>query len=238
MQKSAMISAEGRSETRGSRVGVMHPSQSTSSVAALSEPYRGAGYDEPARRQSPSMNVIRTQIPDVVIFEPKVFGDSRGYFFESFQTDRYATNGVTRPFVQDNIARSRRGVLRGLHLQNPRTQGKLVTVLRGTILDVAVDVRLGSPTFGRHVAAELSEDNRSQMWIPRGFAHGYLVLSESADFFYKCDEFYSPTDEITLRWDDPSFGIMWGIECPTLSARDAAAPLLAGAKGLPHYGSC
>ena len=118
------------------------------------------------------------------------------------------------------------------------TQGKLVTVLHGAILDVAVDVRLGSPTFGRHVVAELNEDNRSQMWIPRGFAHGFLVLSESADFFYKCDEFYSPADEIALRWDDPAFGISWGIECPILSARDAAASLLAEVKGLPHYGSC
>ena len=183
------------------------------------------------------MNVIRTQIPEVLIFEPKVFGDSRGYFFESYQTDRYATHGVAGPFVQDNMSRSARGVLRGLHLQNPRTQGKLVTVLRGTILDVAVDVRLGSPTFGRHVAAELSEDNRSQMWIPRGFAHGFLVLSESADFFYKCDEFYSPADEIAIRWDDPTCGIKWGVECPTLSARDAAAPPLAAVKGLPLYGS-
>jgi dTDP-4-dehydrorhamnose 3,5-epimerase len=184
------------------------------------------------------MNAIRTQIPEVFIFEPKVFGDSRGYFFESYQIDRYAAHGITGPFVQDNISRSARGVLRGLHLQNPRSQGKLVTALQGAILDVAVDVRLGSPTFGRHVAAELSEDNRSQLWIPRGFAHGYLVLSESADFFYKCDEFYSPADEITLRWDDPNFGIKWGIEYPTLSARDAAAPLLAEVKGLPLYGSC
>ena len=178
--------------------------QSSSSAAALCEPYRGARYDEPVRRQSSSMKVIRTQIPEVLIFEPKVFGDSRGYFFESYQTDRYATHGIAGPFVQDNMSRSVRGVLRGLHLQNPRTQGKLVTVLRGTILDVAVDVRLGSPTFGRHVAAELSEDNRSQMWIPRGFAHGFLVLSESADFFYKCDEFYSPADEIAIQWDDPT----------------------------------
>jgi dTDP-4-dehydrorhamnose 3,5-epimerase len=183
------------------------------------------------------MNVIHTQIPEVLIFESKVFGDSRGYFFESYQTDRYATHGITGPFVQDNMSRSVCGVLRGLHLQNPRAQGKLVTVLRGTILDVAVDVRIGSPTFGRHVAAELSEDNRSQMWIPRGFAHGFLVLSESADFFYKCDEFYSPADEIALRWDDPFFGINWGIECPTLSARDATAPPVAEVKGLPLYGS-
>jgi dTDP-4-dehydrorhamnose 3,5-epimerase len=184
------------------------------------------------------MNGIHTQIPEVLIFEPKVFRDSRGFFFESYQADRYATHGITEPFVQDNMSRSVRGVLRGLHLQNPRTQGKLVTVLRGTILDVAVDVRLASPTFGQHVAVALSEDNRSQMWIPRGFAHGFLVLSESADLFYKCDEFYSPADEIALRWDDPALGINWGVECPTVSERDAAAPPLAEVKGLPLYGSC
>jgi dTDP-4-dehydrorhamnose 3,5-epimerase len=202
------------------------------------EPYRGARYDEPPRRQSSSINVIRTQIPEVLILEPKVFEDSRGYFFESYQTDRYAALGIAGPFVQDSISRSVRGVLRGLHLQNPRTQGKLVTVLRGTILDVAVDVRIGSRTFGQHVAAELSEDNRSQMWIPRGFAHGFVVLSESADCFYKCDEFYSPADEITVRWDDPFIGIKWGIECPTVSERDAVAPPLAEVQGLPHYGGC
>lgn len=211
-----------------------------SAYSATSEypPYKSARYDELARRLSQGINVIRTRIDEVLIFEPKVFGDTRGFFFESYHTDRYAAYGITGPFVQDNMSRSVRGVLRGLHLQNPRSQGKLVTVLRGTVLDVAVDVRLGSPTFGQHVAAELSEDNRCQMWIPRGFAHGFLVLSESADFFYKCDEFYSPSDEITLRWDDPAFAIRWGIEKPSLSKRDAAAPSLAEAKGLPIYGKC
>ncbi|MBV9970700.1 MAG: dTDP-4-dehydrorhamnose 3,5-epimerase, partial [Xanthobacteraceae bacterium] len=126
------------------------------------------------------MNVICTAIPEVLIIEPKIFGDQRGFFLETFKADRYAEKGITRPFVQDNLSRSAYGVLRGLHLQNPNTQGKLVTVLRGRVLDVAVDVRVGSPTFGRHVGVELSEENRRQLWVPRGFAHGFVVVSESA----------------------------------------------------------
>jgi len=181
------------------------------------------------------MNVVRTAIAEVLIIEPKVFGDQRGFFLETFRADRYVEAGVPGPFVQDNLSRSAYGVLRGLHLQNPKTQGKLVTVLRGRVLDVAVDVRIGSPTFGRHVAVELSEGNRRQFWVPRGFAHGFVVLSESADFFYKCDEVYSPADEITVRWNDPAIGIAWGIEAPTLSSRDAAAPMLADTPGLPIY---
>jgi dTDP-4-dehydrorhamnose 3,5-epimerase len=182
------------------------------------------------------MNVIRTAIPEVLIIEPKVAGDERGFFVETFRADRYAAHGIAGPFLQDNLSRSAYGVLRGLHLQHPRTQGKLVSVLRGRVLDVAVDVRLGSPTFGRHVAVELSEEHRRQLWVPRGFAHGFLVLSESADFFYKCDELYSPADEIAVRWNDPAIGIAWGISAPTLSARDAAAPLLAEVAALPIYG--
>jgi len=182
------------------------------------------------------MKVIRTELPEVVIIEPKVFGDDRGFFVESYQLPRYVEHGITQPFVQDNMSRSRYGVLRGLHLQNPLTQGKLVAVLRGKVLDVAVDIRVGSPNFGRHVAVELSEDNRRQLWVPRGFAHGFLVLSETADFFYKCDEFYSPKDEISIRWNDPAIGIQWGIEQPSLSAKDAEAPLLADSKHLPVYG--
>jgi dTDP-4-dehydrorhamnose 3,5-epimerase len=182
------------------------------------------------------MNVIQTQIPEVLIIEPKVFGDQRGFFFETYKTDRYASHGIMGPFVQDNLSRSAYGVLRGLHLQNPKTQGKLVSVLRGRVLDVAVDVRLGSPTFGRHAAVELSEENRRQLWVPRGFAHGFAVLSETADFFYKCDELYSPSDEIVVRWNDPAIGIAWGIDSPSLSARDAAAPLLTEVRTLPTYG--
>jgi dTDP-4-dehydrorhamnose 3,5-epimerase len=138
--------------------------------------------------------------------------------------------------VQDNLSRSSYGVLRGLHLQNPRAQGKLLCALRGRVLDVAVDVRCDSPTFGRHVAVELSEENRRQFWVPRGFAHGFVVLSESADLFYKCDEFYSPPDEIVVRWNDPAIGIAWGVDSPSLSARDAVAPPLAEARMLPAYG--
>jgi dTDP-4-dehydrorhamnose 3,5-epimerase len=182
------------------------------------------------------MRVIAPDVPDVLIIDPKLFGDQRGFFLETYQSTRYAEHGISRPFVQDNLSRSAYGVLRGLHLQNPMTQGKLVGVMRGRVLDVAVDVRVGSPHFGRHVAVELNEDNRRQLWVPRGFAHGFVVLSETADFFYKCDEFYSPKDEIVVRWDDPAIGIKWGVENPSLSARDAAAPLLSEVKNLPVFG--
>ena len=175
------------------------------------------------------MNVICTAISEVLIIERKVFGDPRGFFVEIFKADRYAAHRIGGPFVQDNLSRSSCRVLRGLHLQNPKMQGKLVT-------DVAVDVRVGSPTFGRHVAVELSEENRRQLWIPRGFAHGFVVLSESADFFYKCDEFYSPADEIVVRWNDPALGIDWRVSSPTVSHRDAGAPALADIRVLPTYG--
>lgn len=210
----------------------------TSAHSAKSVTYDRRYRDRKALRAISGMNVIQTEIPEVLIVEPKVFGDERGFFCETYQVDRYESCGIVGPFVQDNLSRSARGVLRGLHLQNPRSQGKLVSVLRGRILDVAVDLRLGSPTFGRHVAVELSDENRRQIWVPRGFAHGFLVLSESADFFYKCDELYSPSDEVALRWNDPAIGIKWGIGVPTLSARDAVAPMLAEVKGLPLYGKC
>ena len=182
------------------------------------------------------MNVIETDIPEVLIIEPNLLGDQRGFFLETYQLRRYAEFGISRPFVQDNMSRSSYGVLRGLHLQNPSPQGKLVSVMRGRVLDVAVDVRIGSPNFGRPVAVELSEDNRRQLWVPRGFAHGFVVLSDTADFFYKCDDLYSPKDEIVVRWDDPAIGIDWGVTNPSLSARDAAAPRLADVKNLPVYG--
>jgi len=183
------------------------------------------------------MNVIQTKIPGVVVVELKRFGDTRGFFLETFQAERYASHAIHGPFVQDNFSSSVRGVVRGLHLQNPGPQGKLVMILRGRVLDVAVDVRVGSPTFGHHVAIELDDENHRQIWVPRGFAHGFAVLSESADLLYKCDDFYRPTDEIAVRWNDPTIGIRWGIESPLLSARDAAAPLLADTEGLPVYGS-
>lgn len=182
------------------------------------------------------MNVTATIVPGVLIIEPRLNGDARGFFLETYQSDRYAAYGIARPFVQDNLSRSAKGVLRGLHVQNPQSQGKLVSVLRGRVLDVAVDVRRGSPTFGGHVAVELSEDNRRQLWIPRGFAHGFLVLSDLADLTYKCDNLYSPGDEFVVRWNDPGLAIAWGVENPLLSARDAAAPLLREIRDLPNFG--
>lgn len=182
------------------------------------------------------MRVVKTAIPGVLFIEPKIFGDSRGFFTELYQEDRYATNGIGRHFVQDNLSRSAKGVLRGLHVQNPKPQGKLVTVLRGAVLDIAVDVRVGSPTFGRHVAVELNDENRLQCWIPRGFAHGYVVRSDTADFFYKCDALYSPADEIVLRWDDPDLKLEWRCDAPTLSARDKGGRCLAELDALlPRY---
>jgi dTDP-4-dehydrorhamnose 3,5-epimerase len=182
------------------------------------------------------MNIIEASIPGVLIIEPKVLGDSRGLFLELFQEQRYAQCGIGHRFVQDNLSRSAQGVLRGLHFQNPKPQGKLVTVLRGCVLDVTVDVRAGSPTFGCHVAVELNEANRRQVWIPRGLAHGFVVRSESADFFYKCDEAYSPADEIVLRWNDPQLGIDWGCDSPKVSARDSRGSSLAQLAGqLPRY---
>jgi dTDP-4-dehydrorhamnose 3,5-epimerase len=179
-----------------------------------------------------AMKAAKMSIPDVLLLEPKIYGDSRGFFMELFQSERYAAAGIPEAFVQDNLSRSRAGVLRGLHLQNPAPQGKLVTVLRGAVLDVVVDVRVGSPTYGKHVKIELSEENRRQVWIPRGFAHGFLVLSEMADFFYKCDEFYSASNEIVLRWDDPELGIDWGFACPTVSERDGCGGSLSQLKHL------
>jgi dTDP-4-dehydrorhamnose 3,5-epimerase len=182
------------------------------------------------------MKVIETTIPGVLIVEPKKFGDARGFFMELYHEDRYADSGITQRFVQDNLSRSGQGVLRGLHFQNPRPQGKLVTVLCGCVLDVAVDVRAGSPTFGRHVAVELNEENRRQVWVPRGFAHGFVVLSETADFFYKCDEVYSPANELVLRWNDPQLGIDWDCSTPTVSTRDREGVSLEQLAGrLPRY---
>ncbi len=185
-----------------------------------------------------SSRAIPSSIPEVLLIEPKVFRDQRGSVFESFRAERYAAYGITRPFVQDNVSCSTKGVLRGLHLQNPHCQGKLVSVLRGRILDVVVDVRVGSPTFNEHVAVELSDENRRQIWVPRGFAHGLLVLSDCADVIYKCDDYYSPSDEIIVRWDDPAIGINWDIKDPILSLRDATAQPIADVKGLPLYGQC
>ncbi|MCO7593513.1 MULTISPECIES: dTDP-4-dehydrorhamnose 3,5-epimerase [Pseudomonas] len=181
------------------------------------------------------MNVIATQIPDVLIIEPKVFGDSRGFFFESFNARAFAAQtGVTVDFVQDNHSRSQHGVLRGLHYQVQNPQGKLVRVVQGEVLDVAVDIRRSSPTFGRWVAVRLSADNHRQLWIPPGFAHGFVVLSESAEFLYKTTDYYNPAAERCIRWDDPDLAIDWAVPGPPqLSAKDQAGVSLAEAQLFP-----
>jgi dTDP-4-dehydrorhamnose 3,5-epimerase len=174
------------------------------------------------------MNVIPTDIPDVMIVEPRVFRDPRGFFKETFQRDRYAEAGIREEFVQDNISRSRRGTLRGLHLQVQHTQAKLVQALAGRIFDVAVDLRRNSRTFGRWVGTELNDENHHQMYIPRGFAHGFCVISETADLFYKCTDFYYPEHERTLLWNDPDVGIRWPLEAdPVLSDKDRRGARLA-----------
>ena len=181
------------------------------------------------------MNVIQTELPGVLIIEPKVFGDARGFFMETWHAERYAAAGIPSKFVQDNCSRSSKGILRGLHFQEPKGQGKLVHVLNGAVLDVAVDVRRGSPTFGKHVAVELTDQNRRQLWIPPGFAHGFCVLSESADFLYKSTELYSPEHDAGIAWNDPDVGIAWPVTDPKLSAKDAGLPRLKDAKVLPTY---
>ena len=175
------------------------------------------------------MNVINTDIQGVVIIEPKVFGDHRGYFFESFSEKDFTSAVGEVKFVQDNESKSSYGVLRGLHFQKPpHAQAKLVRVVKGRVLDVAVDLRKGSPTFGKHVAVELTEENHRQLFIPRGFAHGFAVLSDEAVFQYKCDNYYAPQSEGSVLWNDPDIGIEWGIpsEDVMLSEKDRNAPLL------------
>ncbi|HEX4976149.1 MAG TPA: dTDP-4-dehydrorhamnose 3,5-epimerase [Pseudomonadales bacterium] len=169
------------------------------------------------------MNVIDTEIPEVKIIEPKVFGDERGFFLETFQAKRYRDDaGINLEFVQDNYSRSSKDVLRGLHFQKKNPQGKLVRVVRGEVYDVAVDIRCQSPTFGRWVGAVLSEQNKRQLWVPPGFAHGFLVLSDCADFEYKCTDYYDPSDEGCLLWNDASLAIDWPIDTPLLSNKDQA----------------
>jgi len=173
--------------------------------------------------------VTQTAIPDVLILEPKVFGDSRGFFFESFNAQDFAqTTGLKVDFVQDNHSRSSRGVLRGLHYQLKQPQGKLVRVVRGAVFDVAVDIRKSAPTFGQWVGCELTEDNHRQMWVPAGFAHGFVVMSESADFLYKTTDYYAPEHERCIAWNDPAIGIAWpeGLT-PQLSVKDQAGMPLA-----------
>lgn len=172
------------------------------------------------------MRVIETKLPGVLIIEPKVFGDQRGFFLETFQVERYKEFGIDLPFVQDNHSRSQRGVLRGLHFQRTRPQGKLVSVSRGTVYDVAVDINPQSPTCGQHVGVELSDENHRQLWVPPGYAHGFCVLSDVADFQYKCTDFYFPDDEGGLIWNDPEIAISWPFDTPQLSTKDQKNPTL------------
>ena len=174
------------------------------------------------------MNVIKTKLKDCVIIEPRVFGDERGFFLETFQADRYKDlAGIPFPFVQDNHSRSSKNVLRGLHFQKTKPQGKLVRVSRGQVYDVAVDIRKESLTYGQWEAVILSEENKTQFWVPPGFAHGFVVLSGTADFEYKCTDYYDPSDEGSLLWNDNDLNISWPIDNPRLSEKDANAPLLA-----------
>ncbi|MDX5325834.1 MAG: dTDP-4-dehydrorhamnose 3,5-epimerase [Bacteroidota bacterium] len=173
------------------------------------------------------MEMIETRIKDLYEIRPRVFEDPRGYFFESYNKKVFEGLGIQAEFVQDNQSLSGKGVLRGLHLQAPPfEQGKLVRVIKGSVLDVAVDIRKGSPTFGQHVAIELSEENKKMFWIPPGFAHGFLTLADETIFAYKCTGYYDRNSEMAVRWNDPELGIDWGIKDPILSEKDEMAPLL------------
>ena len=183
------------------------------------------------------MKVLETELPGVLVLEPKVFGDERGFFMEMFHAARYEKLGIFGPFVQDNLSRSVKGTLRGLHFQEPRPQGKLAQVLSGEVFDVVADVRRDSPTFGRWFGLHLSGSNRLQLWVPPGFAHGFCVLSDSADFLYKCTDLYSPEAERVIAWNDQQLAIRWPVEKPILSAKDAGAPTLVLAPVLPSYSS-
>jgi dTDP-4-dehydrorhamnose 3,5-epimerase len=184
------------------------------------------------------VKVRATGLPGVLVIEPRVFRDARGFFLETFNAERFAEAGLPTEFRQDNHSRSVAGVLRGLHYQLRRPQGKLVRVVRGAVWDVAVDIRRGSPTFGRWVAEELSEENQRMLWVPPGFAHGFYTLSDVADLTYKCTDVYQPDDDRGVRWSDPTIGITWPSTAPLLSDKDRAlAPLDAGRDDLPVYAS-
>ena len=173
------------------------------------------------------MKITTMSLPEVLLVEPQRFGDARGYFLETWREERYRAAGINLSFVQDNLSRSTRGILRGLHLQYPNDQGKLVYVLVGEVFDVAVDVRVGSPNFGKWTGAPLSSEDHRQLWIPPGFAHGFCVTSETALFAYKCTAPYSAADELGLAWNDPALAILWPIAEPQLSAKDKLLPFLA-----------
>lgn len=170
------------------------------------------------------MEVVQTPIEGVKLIRPKVWGDARGYFVETWQQERYTTAGIDLPFVQDNHSRSSFGILRGLHYQKAHPQGKLVNVSLGKVFDVAVDIRHDSPTFGQWYGVELTQENQWQLWIAPGLAHGFVVTSETAHFHYKCTDYYRPEDEGSIRWNDPVFNVQWPLKSPTLSDKDAVAP--------------
>ena len=172
------------------------------------------------------MKFTETDLPGVILIEPTVHKDERGFLLETYQAERYAEGGIDARFVQDNHSRSLRGTLRGLHMQTARPQGKLCRVIVGEVFDVGVDVRRGSPTFGQHTAVILSAENFRQLWVPPGFAHGFLVLSETAEFEYKCTDFYDPGGELVVAWNDPEIGIAWPLSDPILSERDRVAARL------------
>lgn len=173
------------------------------------------------------MKIKKTDIPGLLVIEPTVFKDQRGFFYETYYASRYKELGIHKAFVQDNLSRSKKGTLRGLHYQLQQPQGKLVSVTRGRVLDVALDIRKGSPTFGKSLALELSDENHLQFYIPEGFAHGFYVLSEEADFYYKCTDYYHPQSEQGILWNDPELGINWNIDAvPLLSQKDQLFPLL------------
>ncbi len=184
------------------------------------------------------MKVVETSIPGVLLLEPKVFGDARGFFMETYSRPRYAAVGIPDAFVQDNLSRSARGILRGLHLQHPHAQGKLCTVLEGEVYDVVADVRVGSPTFKRWEGFVLSAENKRQLYVPPGFAHGFVVTGEVALFSYKCTELYHADSELGVAWNDPDLAIDWPLADPKLSEKDSANRFLADIPEdrLPHYG--
>ncbi|MCK9616263.1 MAG: dTDP-4-dehydrorhamnose 3,5-epimerase [Lentimicrobiaceae bacterium] len=172
------------------------------------------------------MEIIPTEIPDVLIIKPAVFKDDRGYFFESYNQDKFSAQGLNLHFVQDNESKSQKGVLRGLHFQNPPyAQGKLVRVMKGAVIDVAVDIRKGSPWYGKWVSIELNEDNKFMYWVPEGFAHGFVTLTDDTVFFYKCTNMYNKASEGSLRWNDPDLNVQWGVNNPILSEKDKVSPL-------------
>jgi dTDP-4-dehydrorhamnose 3,5-epimerase len=178
------------------------------------------------------VNVIETALPGVLLLEPKVWGDDRGFFYESWNARTFADLGLDLKFVQDNHSKSAKGVLRGMHYQNPDPQGKLVRVVAGAVFDVAVDLRRSSPTFGKWVGYELSAANKRMLWVPEGFAHGFLSLEDNTEFLYKCTALYAPANEQSLRWDDPAVGIEWPLDgiTPQLAGKDAAGHALADAQ--------